>query len=146
MKLFFKTRVQGHYESIMKRFDRDLFEALSPKSAKMEIVEFTGSEKGDRVHVRFTFPIKADWKSDIVEHGSNEKEAWFVDVGTTMPFGLALWHHRHVARYVDETTCEIVDDITFKGKNWLLSLMLYPIFYLGFSPRAGVYKSYFGRP
>lgn len=130
----------------MKRFDRSLFEALSPKSAKMEIVEFTGSEKGDSVHVRFTFPFKADWKSDIVEHGSNNEEAWFIDKGTTMPFGLGYWHHKHVVRRIEDNVSEIVDDITFKGKNALLTLILYPVFYLGFSPRAGIYKSYFGRP
>ena len=65
MNIQIKTEVKGHYQAIMDQFDRRLFEALKPKGADMEIVEFTGSKKGDRVHIRFNSPIKAEWISNI---------------------------------------------------------------------------------
>ena len=55
----------------------------------MEIVQFTGSQKGDKVHVRFIKPIKADWISDIVEDKVTDYKAWFVDVGKVVPWPLA---------------------------------------------------------
>jgi len=36
----------------MAAFDRQLFEALKPPVGEMEIKEFTGSQKGDKVHIQ----------------------------------------------------------------------------------------------
>ena len=69
MKIRLTTEVDGHYQEVMSRFDKKLFEALKPKFGKMEVLEFTGSEKGDVVRLKFLSPIKADWVSDIIEHG-----------------------------------------------------------------------------
>lgn len=110
----------------------------------MEIVAFTGSQKGDTVHIRFVSPIQADWVSKITEHGSNEKEAWFVDEGVQLPFPLGYWKHRHLVRKLTDDTSCIIDDITFRGTNRFLSLLLYPAIYLGFYPRKKIYRRYFG--
>ena len=59
MKIRLTTEVDGHYTEVMSRFDKKLFEALKPKFGKMEVLEFTGSEKGDVVRLRFISPIKA---------------------------------------------------------------------------------------
>ena len=73
MRIKLNTQVQGHYLEVMKKFDRKLFEALLPPVGKTEIVDFTGSETGDKVHLRFITPFKAEWISDITEHGQNEE-------------------------------------------------------------------------
>ncbi len=145
MRILLKTKVKGNYKSVMERFDRGLFEALIPKQGKTEIVEFTGSRKGDRVHLRFISPFKADWTSDITEDHIDDQQAYFVDEGVIMPFGLKTWKHRHIAERIDDNSCYIVDDINYEGKTPLLSLFLYPVFYLGFLPRKGIYQYYFGK-
>ena len=143
MNIQIKTLVHGHYLSVMQRFDRQLFEALKPKGADMEIVEFTGSEKGDKVHIRFNSPIKAEWISHITEHGENDKEAYFIDEGVKLPWPLKYWRHKHIVQRVTEDTSCIVDDITFKGPNALMSAAMYPGIFAGFYPRKKIYKAYF---
>ena len=143
MNIRLQTKVNGNYKDIMRQFDRNLFEALKPKQAKMEIVEFTGSKKGDKVHLRFLSPIKAEWVSHIVEDGVNEQEAYFIDEGTTLPFPLTYWRHKHIVQKITEDTSYIIDDMTFKGSNFLISAIIYPGIYLGFYPRGKVYQEYF---
>ena len=129
----------------MARFDRDLFEALAPRQPKMEIVEFTGSKKGDRVHIRFLQPLKVDWVSVITEDEINDAEAYFIDEGVQLPFPLNFWKHQHIVRKITEDTSCIIDDITFRGPNALMTLLLYPAIYLGFYPRKRIYRRYFGK-
>jgi len=143
MNIQLKTKVEGNYKDIMERFDRDLFEALKPKTAEMEIVEFTGSKKGDKVHLRFLSPIKTEWISEITEDGENESEAYFIDEGTKLPFPLLTWKHKHVVQKITEDTSYIIDDMTFAGVNFLMTLFLYPALYVAFFPRKSVYKKYF---
>ena len=145
MTIQFKTLVKGNYKTVMQQFDRKLFEALKPAVGEMEIVEFTGSKKGDRVHIRFLSPVKAEWISLITEDGENEEEAWFVDEGKKLPFPLAYWRHQHIVKKATEDTCWIIDDIEFKGKNPLLTAILYPGIYAGFAPRKKIYQKYFGK-
>ena len=143
MNITLTTKVNGHYLEVMKRFDRSLFEALLPPVGKTEIVEFTGSRTGDKVHLRFVTPFKAEWISDITSHGENEKEAWFIDEGRILPFGLKYWKHNHIVRRVDDHTSEIIDDITFKASNSFLTLAMYPGLLISFLPRKPIYKKYF---
>ena len=139
-----KTKVAGHYLDLMKRFDRDLFEALAPKVGKIEIAKFTGSETGDKVHIKFLSPIRTEWVSHIIDHGQNENKAYFIDKGVQLPFPLDAWEHHHVIEKISEEESYIVDDMRFKGRNYFWSLILYPTIYLGFLPRGKVYRSYFG--
>lgn len=143
MNFVLKTKVKGNYKEVMRRFDRKLFEALAPPFPKIELVEFTGSKKGDKVHIKFLSPVNSEWISDITEHGSNETEAWFVDEGTTLPFPLKFWRHRHIVRSFDESHSEIIDDITYEGVNGLISLLMFPALYFGFLQRKPIYKRYF---
>ena len=110
----------------------------------MEIVEFTGSRKGDTVHIRFLSPVKVEWVSRITEDAENKTEAYFVDEGVQLPFPLSFWKHKHIVRKITEDTSCIIDDITFKGPNGLVTLLLYPAIFLGFYPRKKIYKAYFG--
>jgi len=143
MTITLKTPVKGNYLKVMKAFDRNLFEALKPAIGEMEIVKFTGSSKGDTVHIRFLKPIKAEWISKIVEDKITADKAWFVDVGTSIPWPLATWEHHHIVEMIDETSSMVIDQMTFTGKNFLLTLLLYPAIFFGFFPRKSIYKKYF---
>ena len=145
MNIQLRTKVDGNYKDIMQQFDRKLFEALKPSHADMEIVAFTGSKKGDKVHFRFHGPIKADWISHIIDDGENENETFFVDKGTKLPFPLSYWKHKHIVRKITKNSSYIIDDITFKGPVFFLSWLLYPAIYLGFYPRKKIYKKYFNK-
>jgi len=144
MNIILKTLVKGHYLSVMKHFNVDLFMALKPKFGKIDIVSFTGTEVGDSTHVRFLSPIKADWISDITEKQVTENEAFFIDKGRVLPPGMRSWQHKHIVRKVSETESEIIDDMTFEAKNIFWAFILFPSLYLGFYPRKKLYKQYFG--
>ena len=145
MNIQIRTKVDGNYKDIMRQFDRKLFEALKPSLADMEVVSFTGSKTGDKVHIRFNSPIKTEWISLITDHGENEKESFFIDEGVQLPFPLSYWQHKHIVRKITNTTSYIIDDMTFKGPNFIISWLLYPAIYIGFYPRKKIYKKYFGR-
>lgn len=144
MKIRFETKVRGDYVEVMKRFDKDLFEALKPKQGDMEILEFTGSKTGDRVHLRFNSPLKMEWISDIVDHGMDERQAYFVDEGIKLPVPLSFWRHQHIVEKIDDQYCLIIDDISYRARPFFLTPVLYPALYAAFYPRKAVYKEYFG--
>lgn len=138
-----QTQVNGNYKDVMKQFDLKLFEALKPKGANMEIVEFTGSKKGDVVHIKFNSPIKAEWISHITGHGEDESECFFIDEGVKLPFPLTYWKHRHIVKKLKSDSSIIIDDIKFMGPNILITFILYPFIFLGFYPRKKIYRKYF---
>lgn len=144
MKIRLETKVKGNYLEVMDRFDLDLFTALKPKGANMEIVKFTGSKKGDVVDIQFHSPIKAKWISKIIEDGSDDSMAYFVDEGDVLPFPLKKWKHRHIVEKIDDTHCLIVDDIYFSSGYKFFDFFMYPGIFLGFFPRKKIYKAYFG--
>lgn len=129
----------------MARFDEALFRQLAPPGIRVELLRFDGSETGHRVHIRLYLPLfpAQDWISDIVEHGSNETESWFVDQGVTLPWFLSYWRHRHVVRLVGGGS-EIVDDIEFRGPAWLPDLLLAPVLWAQFAWRKPIYRRVFG--
>lgn len=145
MNIKIKTKVKGNYRVLMEQFDRKLFEALKPKHADMEIVEFTGSKKGDRVHLRFHQPFPLEWVSIITEDGENEREAFFIDEGAKLPFPLKYWRHKHIVQKITEDSSYIIDDMTFKGANGLITALMYPAIYAAFYPRKKIYQAYFGK-
>lgn len=142
MRIVLKTGVRGHYLDVMKAFDRRLFEALTPAN-QIEIIEFTGSKPGDKVHLRFKFPLRADWVSLITEYEEDDEMAYFVDVGEVLPGILSSWRHKHLVQKIDNTHTMIVDDIQYEAHFGLLSLLIYPAIYLGFYPRKKIYRTYF---
>ena len=143
MTLTLKTKVNGNYLRVMDRFDLDLFEALKPVGAKMEIIEFTGSKTGDTVALRFLSPIKAEWVSKITAHGADDKQAYFIYEGETLPFPLKEWKHKHIVEKVDDDKSIIIDDISFSCGNKFLDYFLYLPLIISFYPRKRIYKRYF---
>lgn len=146
MKIYIETPVASSYKEVMAGFDRNLFEALTPPGAKVELLRFDGSSLGDIVHLRLKllWVIETDWISDIVEEGTNDQEAYFVDQGTHLPFFLSAWRHRHVVKNVGDGSI-IIDDIEFTAHNKLFSLLLYPMLYLQFLYRKPIYQKFFGK-
>lgn len=145
MRLFLSTPVSGHHTSIMSRFDRSLFQQLTPPGAQVDLVRFDGSTTGDTVHLRLKMPFMPaqDWISEIVEHGSTAQESWFVDQGTTLPWFLTYWRHRHVVKQSGDHS-EIIDDIEFQGPTWLPDVLMYPILWAQFAWRKPIYRQIFG--
>ena len=144
MNIRLTTEVDGYYLDVMEQFDRDLFEALKPPMG-MKVREFTGSQKGDKVILDFTIPTKFTWQSDIVEHGKNEKLAWFVDIGTILPWPLKSWRHEHIVEHIDQDNCLIIDDMSYECSNSFLTTFLKPFLFGAFSPRKRIYKQYFSK-
>ena len=143
MHIVINTKVDGYYKNVMKAFDLKLFEFLQPKGAKTQIVDFTGSSKGDKVHIRFLSPIKADWISEIIDDNITDDKAYFIDQGTIMPWPLKKWNHKHIVIKASDSTSIIKDDISYKTSNYLLDFLIYPVMYFTFLQRKPLYQKYF---
>jgi ligand-binding SRPBCC domain-containing protein len=143
MQIRLTSEVKQNYKVVMKRFDRKLFEFLKPPDQVLELIAFTGSKKGDRVHLKLKFPFFTDWVSDITADYEDEQHSFFIDQGTTLPPFLSYWHHKHIVQKVDENKSLIVDEMTFKAGWVWLTPILYPFIYFAFLPRVRAYKKYF---
>ena len=147
-RIYLKTLVQGKPSAIMARFDKSLFEHLTPPGAGVKLLRFDGSKKGDQVHIQMSLMlglIKQNWFAQITEDGENESSSWFVDEGTKLPFFLSKWRHRHVAEAAGPDSSYIIDDIHFRAPLMILDPFLYPVMWLQFAWRRPVYRKIFGR-
>lgn len=143
MNFQIKTEVKGNFLDVYQKFDIKLFEALKPKFGAMEIIEFSGSKKGDRVHLQFLKPIQTEWISIITEDKICKNEAFFIDEGLKLPKFISYWRHKHIVKSISKNTSLIVDDITFKGTYDFVTPFLFPFLYWSFVPRRKVYQDYF---
>lgn len=145
MKIKIETAVKGNYKDVLAKFDRSLLEQLTPPGAAAELVRFDGSHKGDIVHIRLKLLglITDEWISEIVDEQTNEKEAFFVDRGTQLPFFLSKWEHHHVVRNIGPNESLIIDDIRFEAHNPIFTALLYPILYAQFAYRKPIYQRIF---
>ena len=140
MHILLKSRVSRDFRDVYNGFDRNLFEFLLPPGAKVQ--QFDGSKKGDIVHLTFSFPLKAEWVSEIIEDTVSDSECYFIDKGTKLPFGITSWTHKHSVKKVDNQSI-IIDDIEFSTGNKLLDLIYYPALFISFLPRKRLYQKYF---
>ena len=140
MKIKLTSEVKGHYKDVFRSFDRKLFEFLLPRGAK--VLRFDGSARGDCVHLKFTFPMTAEWVSEIVEDGIRDDCCYFVDEGVHVPLGIKTWRHKHIVHNKGKNAV-IEDDIEFSTGDVIFDYLLYPILYLAFVPRVNMYKKYF---
>lgn len=144
MHVVLKTSVRGDYRSVMKRFDRKLFEQLNPPFPPAELLRFDGSKKGDVVSMQLNFLLfKQHWTSLIVKDGVTKDEAYFIDEGIKLPFFLSYWRHRHRILN-DGQYAIIVDDVYYKAHFRWLGYLLYPVMWLQFAYRKPVYRKVFG--
>lgn len=130
-------------ETVFASFDRKLFLQLAPPFPKLNLVRFDGCTKGNEVHLETDFIVfKQKWVSLIVENGATENEIYFVDEGTTLPFPLKNWRHKHIVHQTGSSV-EIEDNITFSTKTKVADILLYLPLYLLFLYRKPVYKRFF---
>lgn len=148
MQLKLTTAVKADYQSVWKGFDKNLFLALAPPGAKVEVVRFDGCVKGDVVQLKLKMPLMPvqNWTSHIIENGFTTEEAWFIDQSQAheLPFFLKTWQHRHgIVRRADGGT-DIVDDIQYTAPFGLMTVLMYPVLWLQFAWRKPIYKRFFG--
>lgn len=146
MKIIIKTIVEQDYLTVGKGFNQALFEALKPPLLPLTLKRFDGSKTGDEVHIQLGKGIfSQDWNASIVEDGQNEKEIYFIDIGSKLPFFLKKWkHHHRMLRHENNQTI-IIDDIDYFTPFWLTDYLMYPIMYLQFWIRKPVYKKFFSK-
>jgi ligand-binding SRPBCC domain-containing protein len=139
MKLILKITVPEHYQTIAAGFNKKLFLALAPPFPPIKLLKFDGCQTNDIVHLQLLGGI--DWASKITEHGATSQEIWFVDQGTTLPFFLRSWVHRHRIINQQNNTL-IIEDINYKTPFLWLDYLLYPLLWLQFAYRIPIYKRY----
>lgn len=145
MHLKITTAVGQDYRSVMRGFDRRLFEKLSPPFPPVRLLRFEGSATGDIVSLELNFILfRQRWTSLITEDKRTDQAFYFVDEGTELPFFLRTWKHSHTIQK-DGTQARIVDDIHFTTPFLLLDYLMYPILWLQFMYRKPVYKRVFRR-
>ncbi|TFV95813.1 hypothetical protein E4S40_06210 [Algoriphagus kandeliae] len=143
MKLQLETHVQQDYLTVKDGFDESLFKRLSPPFPPVKLLRFDGSKKGDVVSLELNFIFfKQKWTSDITEDHTDEKEFYFIDQGTELPFFLKKWTHKHRVIRKEEGSI-IRDEIEFEGPNFLLTFLLYPALWVQFVYRKPIYRKIF---
>jgi len=144
MHILLKTHVNQDITEVWQGFNRVLFNRLSPPFPPVEIIRFDGCLEGDVVHLRLNFLLfRQDWISLIVDQQTTEKEIYFVDQGTRLPFFLVNWHHRHRLLGDPKGGTLIVDDIVFRTPFRLTDILIYPLMWLLFFYRKPIYKQTF---
>ena len=143
MNIKISTKVNQSLSKVWEGFNLELFTKLAPPFPPVEVKEFGGCLKGDKVHLELNFILfKQDWISDIIDQKRTESEIYFIDEGTKLPFFLSYWQHRHRLVKNGESTI-IIDDITFKTPTILTDYLFYPLMYLQFLYRKPIYKKVF---
>jgi ligand-binding SRPBCC domain-containing protein len=143
VRIIIHAEVKGHFREVFRAFDEQFFRYLLPAFPKIELKQFTGSEKGDVVHLHMKVFGGQDWISDITEDECNSDECFFIDEGRTLPFPLRAWRHKHRILRMTEHTSMIRDEIEFSSGLVLFDYLLYPFLYLAFYPRKKAYTKYF---
>jgi ligand-binding SRPBCC domain-containing protein len=137
------TKVNQSLPQVWEGFNLELFSRLAPPFPPVEVKEFGGCLKGDKVHLQLNFILfKQDWVSDIIDQQSNDSEIYFIDKGVKLPFFLSYWQHKH--RMVkDGTATIIIDEISFRTPTIITDYLFYPLMYLQFLYRKPIYQKVF---
>ncbi|MBL0911400.1 MAG: hypothetical protein IBJ09_03425 [Bacteroidia bacterium] len=144
MRILLRHKVKGRPADIMNRFDRQLFLALNPPGIRVFLEDFTGNTTGSEISMRICWGpwYLGYWRSLVVNHRFSEEHCSFTDEGIMLPFPLNYWRHDHIVTRVGEHTY-IIDDIHFKCRWKWLNFFLYPVFWLQFFYRRGIYQKHF---
>ena len=142
MKLTIKANVAQPRKAVFKGFNASLFNQLAPPFPPVKLIHFGGSKTGDEVILELNFFLfKQRWVSKIIDDNENEVQTWFVDQGTTLPFFLTRWTHRHIIQDTQSGSI-IIDQITYDSYP-ILKWLLWPILYFQFSYRIKIYQRLF---
>jgi ligand-binding SRPBCC domain-containing protein len=141
MRIELSTRIENRtIVNTFQKFDKALFLKLAPPLPVSKLIRFDGCKTKDvvalKIRIFFTWHL---WESLIVSNEDTVNEINFVDKGTTLPFFLSSWEHRH--RIIQENNdVLIIDDIEFFAHNKVLTILSYPILYLIFAMRKPIYR------
>lgn len=143
MKINISTQVEKSYLEVKESFNDSLFLKLNPPFPPVKLLRFDGSSKGDIVILELNLLLfKQKWVSEITDDHTDEQEFYFIDEGTTLPFFLKKWKHKH--RIIRQENGSIIkDEIEYQGPAGILTLLLYPVLYLQFLYRKPVYQKIF---
>ena len=145
MRFTVVTPVSGIPVEIFQKFQRPLLEALVPPWAKITIHRFDGSVKGDKIelNVKLLGLIDQAWENLVTENFESDRECFFVDEGTKMPFPVTFWKHKH--RIIGlKSGSEIRDEIEFHCNSIFLEWIMFPVVWIQFVWRKPIYKKVFG--
>ncbi len=146
MDLKISSLVRGvSKERIKQGFTRDLFLSLNPPFPRVNLFQFDGCKTGDQVGLELNFIFfKQKWISKIIEDNEDDRVWYFIDQGTTLPFFLKSWKHRHI---VEESKSDsfIIDQISYSSGFWIIDIILYPVLLLQFLYRKPIYRKWFER-
>jgi len=145
MRISIETAVNQSIDSVWSGFDQSLFGKLAPPFPPVNLLRFDGSEQGDEVHLELNFIFfKQIWVSVITENVKTDKEIYFIDRGTRLPFFLKFWQHKHrIVKSVDMKRgihSLIIDEIEFESP---FGFLLYPVLFLQFLYRKPIYRKIF---
>ncbi|MFP5387336.1 MAG: hypothetical protein ACLGHN_14760 [Bacteriovoracia bacterium] len=144
MKLLFTTPVPRPFEAIRDKFNRDLFQYLSPGFIPFNIKRFDGCKKGDEIHLGLgPGAIHQEWVSVITFEETNAAGWSFIDEGKVLPWPLKYWKHHHRVDRISDTESLIVDDINFECSPSFLTPLIKPFLWTVFSIRPHRYKMFF---
>lgn len=143
MEIKIGTKVAQDYLQVKAGFDESLFKKLSPPFPPVKLLRFDGSARGDIVSLELNFIFfKQRWTSLITDDQTDEKEFYFIDEGTELPFFLRYWRHKH--RIIkEESGSLILDEISFKSPFLLMDYLLYPALFVQFLYRKPIYRKIF---
>lgn len=143
MKITIETPVEQGYLDVKSGFNESLFKKLSPPFPPVKLLRFDGSRKGDFVTLELDFIFfKQKWTSEIIEDRTTELEFYFVDQGVELPFFLKKWKHKH--RVISAGIGSIIrDEIEFEAPFGLMTFLLYPVLWVQFAYRKGIYRMIF---
>lgn len=143
MKITIETPVEQGYLDVKSGFNESLFKKLSPPFPPVKLLRFDGSRKGDFVTLELDFIFfKQKWTSEIIEDWTTELEFYFVDQGVELPFFLKKWKHKH--RVISAGIGSIIrDEIEFEAPFGLMTILLYPVLWVQFAYRKGIYRMIF---
>jgi len=146
MRLNIRTLVNAPLDQVKEGFTQELFLSLNPPFPTVELLQFDGCKKGDKVALELNFLLfKQVWQSDIVFDELKDDSWLFVDKGVKLPFFLKTWTHNHRVESLSSNTSEIIDDIEYTTGTWLSDLIMYPAMLGQFIYRKPIYKRLFNK-
>ena len=131
-------------EQVWRRFDQQLFEALSPPFPPVHLLRYDGNNINDQVHLSLDLGlVQFLWVSLITDSHRSATECYFVDEGQTLPPPLTFWRHRHRMLRLSATHTLILDEVEYHMGSALLEVAAAPAFWMQFLYRQPVYRRYF---
>lgn len=140
MRFTVTTHVRGvSPQAAYSVFTDRLLAALSPPFVKPVTQLYEGNRPGHQLRFSLHTPLGTQtWTGKVTEEQISETEIYFVDEGLEMPFGLIYWRHKHRLLKTVEGT-RIRDEVQFRTKNSLLSVLLFPVLWFQFLYRKPMY-------